>query len=101
YDVREYWLSTDLRDDPWLKWWNAPGTNLARASLELAGQRNRLDSTAPTRMMKGVDRIAEVYGPPAAVAAVEPNSISAFRFDRLYFCSRALKEATERAGFRV
>ena len=30
-----------------------------------------------------------------------PNSIAAFRFDRLYFCSQALKEETERAGFRV
>jgi glycosyltransferase involved in cell wall biosynthesis len=60
-----------------------------------------LDVVAPTRMMKGYDRIPEVYGPPEVIAAVPPNSIAGFRFDRLYFCSRALKEATEQAGFRV
>jgi glycogen synthase len=101
YDIGDHWLSTDLRDDPWLKWWNSPATNLARSSLEFAGQRSRLDTVAPTRMIRGIDRIPEVYGPPKAVAAVPPNSISAFRFDRLYFCSRALKETTEEAGFRV
>jgi glycosyltransferase involved in cell wall biosynthesis len=101
YDIGDHWLSTDLREDPWLKWWNSPGTNLARSSLELAGQRNRLDAVAPTRLIKGIDRIPEVYGPPKVVAGVQPNSVSAFRFDRLYFCSRALKETTEESGFRV
>ena len=52
-------------------------------------------------MVKGYDRIPEVYGDAASLAQVAPNSIPAFRFDRLYFCSQALKEATERAGFRV
>jgi len=101
YDVADHWLSTGLREDPWLKWWNAPGTNLARSSLELAGQRNRLDATAPTRMMKGLDRIPDVYGSAQVTAALQPDSISAFRFDRVYFCSQALKAATVRAGFRV
>ncbi|HXT41624.1 MAG TPA: glycosyltransferase family 4 protein [Candidatus Angelobacter sp.] len=101
YDIADRWLADDLRQDPWLRWWNAPGTNLARTGLELAGRRNRLDETAPTRMMRGLDRIPEVYGPPAAVANVPPNSVSAFRFDRLYFCSRALKQTTEESGFRV
>jgi glycosyltransferase involved in cell wall biosynthesis len=101
YDIADRWLADDLRHDPWLRWWNAPGTNLVRSSLELAGRRNRLDGTAPTRMMRGLDRIPEVYGPPAAVANVQPNSVSAFRFDRLYFCSRALKQTTEESGFCV
>jgi glycosyltransferase involved in cell wall biosynthesis len=35
------------------------------------------------------------------LAKVAPNSIPAFRFDRLYFCSLALKQATEQVGFRV
>jgi glycosyltransferase involved in cell wall biosynthesis len=52
-------------------------------------------------MIKGIDRIPEVYGPPAAIASVQPNSIAAFRFDRIYFCSQSLKQATEKAGFRV
>src|SRR5438093_276484 len=35
------------------------------------------------------------------IADLQPDSISSFRFDRLYFCSRALKQTTEQAGFRV
>ncbi len=101
YDIADDWLAADLRTDPWLRWWNSPGTNLARSSLELAGQRNRFDATAPTRMMKGIDRIPEVYGSPEMLAAVPPDSIAAFRFDRLYFCSRRLKQRTEQAGFHV
>ena len=101
YDIADRWLADDLHQDPWLRWWNAPGTNLVRSSLELAGRRNRLDEIAPTRMMRGLDRIPDVYGPPAAVANVQPNSVSAFRFDRLYFCSRALKQTTEESGFCV
>jgi len=101
YDIADGWLANELREDPWLRWWNAPGTNLLRSSLELAGQRNRFDATAPTRMIKGLDRIPELYGPPDLVAAVQPDSIASFRFERLYFCSRSLKQVTEQAGFQV
>jgi glycosyltransferase involved in cell wall biosynthesis len=101
YDIADRWLADEVREDPWLRWWNAPGTNLTRSSLELAGQRNRLDAVAPTRMMKGIERIPEVYGRPELVANVQPDSITAFRFDRLYFCSRALKQSTQQAGFHV
>jgi len=101
YDIADRWLADEVREDPWLRWWNAPGTNLTRSSLELAGKRNRLDAVAPTRMMKGIDRIPEVYGRPEIVAHVQADSIAAFRFDRLYFCSRALKQATEQGGFHV
>src|SRR5260221_554903 len=105
YDVADYWLAEDMRADPWLRWWNRPGgpalPRFWRACLELAGRRNPLDSQAPTRMVKGYDRIPEVYGEAAERVNAVPNSISAFRFDRLYFCSQALREATEQAGFRV
>ena len=105
YDVADYWMAEDLRTDPWLRWWNRPGgpvlSKFWRACLELIGKRNQLDAQVPTRMMKGYDRIPEVYGEAAEIARVAPNSIPAFRFDRLYFCSQALKEATEKAGFRV
>lgn len=101
YDIADDWLAAGLRQDPWLRWWNSPGTNLARSSLELAGKRNRLDAVAPTRMMKGIDRIPEVYGSGETLAAVPPDSITAFRFDRLYFCSRGLKQKTVQAGFHV
>ena len=101
YDIADRWLADDLRADAWLRWWNSPATNLMRTGLELAGRRNRLDAVAPTRMMRGIDRIPEVFGSPAIIAKVQPNSISAFRFARLYFCSRALKQTTEESGFRV
>src|ERR1051326_3482072 len=101
YDIADRWLADDLRADPWLRWWNAPGANVLRSGLELAGKRTRLDAVAPTRMMKGFDRIPEVYGPAEIVANVQPDSIAAFRFDRLYFCSRALKQASTEAGFHV
>jgi glycogen(starch) synthase len=105
YDVANAWLSEGVRKDPWLRWWNQPhpsfSENMARSALEMAGKRNALDETAPTRMMKGYERLPQVYGNAAEMAAVQPNSINAFRFDRLYFSSRSLKEASERAGFRV
>jgi glycosyltransferase involved in cell wall biosynthesis len=105
YDMADYWLAEDVRTDPWLRFWNSPGISapqkLWRACLEMSGKRNHLDALAPTRMMKGYDRIPDVYGTGSGPGALAPNSISAFRFDRLYFCSQALKEATEQAGFRV
>lgn len=105
FDVADAWMLEGLREDPWLRWWNRPTgpffSSLWRACLEGAGRRNPFDETAPTRMMKGYERLPELYGPPEAVARVAPNSIPAFRFDRLYFCSQALKDATEQAGFRV
>jgi glycosyltransferase involved in cell wall biosynthesis len=46
--------------------------------------------------MKGYDRMPELYaGPP------QPNSLNAFRFDRIYFSSTWLKESAESAGFQV
>ncbi|MDQ6631773.1 MAG: glycosyltransferase [Verrucomicrobiota bacterium] len=105
YDVSDFWLSADIREDPWLRFWNAPSVGLidnsTRAALEMSGERGRLDSTAPTRMMKGYERLPAVFGSPKERGKVEPNSIAAFRFDRLYFCSEALKQLTERSGFRV
>lgn len=105
YDVADHWLSTDLRADPWLHWWNrqpAPVLGgLVRGCLELSGSRNRLDLSAPTRLQKGYDRLPNVYGPAAALERVEPNSVAGFRFDCLYFCSQALKEHAEKMGFSV
>jgi hypothetical protein len=49
----------------------------------------------------GIERIPEVYGSAPTLAAVPPDSIAAFRFDRLYFCSRRLKQKTQQAGFCV
>jgi glycosyltransferase involved in cell wall biosynthesis len=101
YDVADDWISKGVKADPWLDFWNRPGTNLRRASLELAGQRSAIDEVAPTRMMKGYDRVPQLWGKANEVARGDANSISAFRFDRLYFCSQALKDMTAEAGFRV
>jgi glycogen synthase len=96
HDVADNWLALEVRNDPWLRWWNHPGTNLARKALEFSGQRNALDDLAPTRLMRGYDRMPELYADVSAA-----NSLSAFRFDRIYFASPWLKEAAEQAGFQV
>ena len=70
-----------------------------RASLEASGQRDKISETIPTRMMKGYERVPELWG--KAAATVQPGAISAFHFDRPYFCSQALKSDAEQAGFRV
>jgi glycogen synthase len=105
YDVFDYWLSAEVREDPWLRFWNAPSppllTQSTRKALELSGERGRLDTTAPTRLMKGYDRVPALFGNPKERAAVEPNSIGGFRFDHIYFCSQALKNLTEQVGFVV
>jgi glycogen synthase len=105
YDVGDDWLSRGIRTDPWLRWWNQPeapmGEKLQRASLELSGGREKMNRLAPTQMTKGYDRVKELYGPIEALERVQPNSIGAFNFPRLYFCSNSLKEEAERAGFRV
>ena len=104
YDVGDNWIAEGVRSDPWLRWWNRPGGPLLSAAwrffLETLGQRNKVDQLAPTRLIKGYNRIPSVYRAPAE-AVIKPNSISEFRFDRLYFCSQALKQSTEQAGFKV
>ncbi len=105
YDVFDHWLSADVPRDPWLRFWNAPSLPLveqpARVALEMSGERGRLDGCAPTRMMSGYDRLPALFGNAKARAKVEPNSIAGFRFERMYFCSQALKQVAERAGFCV
>jgi glycosyltransferase involved in cell wall biosynthesis len=105
YDVHDHWLSADVPADPWLRYWNAPSLPFleqsGRAAMEMSGERGRLDATAPTRMMKGYDRLPGLYGDAKARAAVAPNSLTGFRFERIYFCSHALKQLTERVGFPV
>lgn len=98
FDVADGWLCPGLRDDPWLAFWNSPGPNVRRSSLELTGGRNRLDATAPTRLTRGYDRVPELYGPEVKPP---PGGLGAFKFERLSFVSPWLKERAEAAGFRV
>jgi glycosyltransferase involved in cell wall biosynthesis len=103
YDVDDYWIVNELREDPWLFWWNSNNisfqSNVMRRGLEMGGQRDKLDGVAPTRCQMGLERLPEVFSKPQV--ELEPNSIGVFHFNRLYFCSHALKDATEKAGFRV
>jgi glycogen(starch) synthase len=100
YDVFDHWLSANVREDPWLRFWNAPSlpflAQSTRKALEMSGERGRLDTSAPTRMMRGYDRLPALFGD-----AVAANSIGGLRFDRIYFCSHALKQLTEQMGFCV
>jgi len=105
YDVFDHWLSANVSEDPWLRYWNSPSlplfTQSTRKAMEMSGERGRLDASAPTRMGKGYDRVPALFGDAKDRAAVEPNTIAGFRFDRIYFCSQALKSLTERVGFVV
>ncbi len=105
YDVADYWLANEVSEDPWLRWWNTShasfGGALWRGVLEAFGRRSSADAEAPTRLMKGYDRVPGLFGRPGKPEPIQPNSISAFRFDRLYFCSQSLKQTTEESGFRV
>ena len=105
YDVFDHWLSANVREDPWLHFWNSPRlpflAQSTRKALEMSGERIRLDSAAPTRLMKGYDRVPGIFGEGRDRAVVAPNSIPGFRFDRIYFCSQTLKHLTEQVGFCV
>jgi glycosyltransferase involved in cell wall biosynthesis len=70
-----------------------------RKALELSGERLRLDSTAPTRYVRGYDRIPAIYGDEKDRANVEPDSVADFRLDNIYFCSQTLKQLSEKVGF--
>lgn len=100
YDVADFWMAAEVKSDPWLWWWNSPSTSMlgqsARAAMELSGERGRIDAIAATRLFNNYSRLPELFtGTP------EPDSINAFVFDRIYFCSEILKQSTRQAGFRV
>lgn len=103
FDVEDHWISNEVREDPWLWWWNCDkvplSVSMMRRTLELSAQRDRIDKAAPTRCQAGVDRMPGVFGKPPG--ELPPDSIGQFHFNRAYFCSHALKQATMQAGFRV
>jgi len=105
FDVHDHWLSANVREDPWLRFWNSPALPLlqqsSRTALEMSGERGRLDDTAPTRVKKGYDRLPVLFAEGKDLATVEPNSIAGFQFDHIYFCSQALKSLAEKVGFCV
>jgi glycosyltransferase involved in cell wall biosynthesis len=105
YDVFDHWLSTDVAEDPWLRFWNAPSlpflAQSTRKALEMSGERGRLDGKAPTRLQEGYDRVPGLFGDEGDRRKLPPNSIAGFRFERIYFCSQTLKCLAEQTGFCV
>lgn len=81
YYVSDHWIARGLSSDVWLNWWNDENPpwkrRTLRASLEIAGLRQRWSREAPTR---------------------SPRQLT---FRRIYFCSRALRALTAQAGWNV
>jgi glycogen synthase len=77
----DHWIARGFTTDVWLRWWNRQDApvhqRLARWMCEIAGLRKRWDVRAATSA-----------GPE-------------FRFERICFCSRALRQSTVNAGWDV
>ena len=81
FDISDHWIARSLVADVWLDWWNRDQRLLAVRLLRwfwvLTGAQGRWSRIAPT------------------------NPVSAIRFPRIYFCSRALRELTAAKGYPV
>ncbi|MBA4149815.1 MAG: glycosyltransferase family 4 protein [Verrucomicrobia bacterium] len=81
FAVCDHWIARSNEADVWLHWWQRRDGSLAQKCLrsfwELTGTRKRLDKIAPT------------------------TPIQEFKFQRLYFCSKALRTFTQNAGYPV
>jgi glycosyltransferase involved in cell wall biosynthesis len=78
--LSDHWIARGFTSDVWLNWWNGPagpGKKAIRALLSATGIRSRLHERSPT------------------------NPAPHVRFQRLYFCSKALRKLTASAGFEV
>jgi glycosyltransferase involved in cell wall biosynthesis len=78
--VSDHWIAR-LSSDVWLRWLNredaSPAQRLVRAALTRLGRRRRWNALAPT------------------------YPVGQLRFERIYFCSRALRDLTAAAGYPV
>ncbi|MGZ8898767.1 MAG: glycosyltransferase family 4 protein [Limisphaerales bacterium] len=80
YYLSDHWIARGFTSDVWLNWWNGPAgakKKVLRGLAGLTGLRARWQRSAPT------------------------NPHSQLRFQRLYFCSKALRKLTAAAGFEV
>lgn len=97
-------MITDLRRDPWFKWWNSEKLPLTervrRHALELTGERVRLDELAPTRPGAATVRLPELFDVDPATP-LKPGALDVFPFARMYFCSEYLRRTVGEAGLRV
>jgi glycogen(starch) synthase len=80
YYLSDHWIARGFASDVWLQWWNRAGTakdRLIRGILKWTGVRAYWQRIAPT------------------------NPAQHVRFQRLYFCSKALRKLTASSGFEV
>lgn len=79
YYLSDHWIARGFDSDVWLQWWNGRSlkNRIASAGLKAIGARDYWDRIAPTN-------------PPRHL-----------KFQRLYFCSKALRKLTASAGFEV
>lgn len=81
YDVSDHWIARSLVADVWLSWWN-------RRNLSL-----------PARLLRGFWTLTGARKRWSRIAPTDP--VSAIRFPRIYFCSRALRDLSAGRGYRV
>jgi len=79
--LSDHWIARGFTSDVWLQWWNKSETSskivFVRKMAEMTGCRSWLRRVAPT------------------------NPVHHLQFQRLYFCSKALRKLTASAGFEV
>jgi glycosyltransferase involved in cell wall biosynthesis len=80
YYLSDHWIARGFKSDVWIQWWNRKESSKDRAvrtALKFLGVRAYWQRIAPTN-------------PPEQL-----------KFQRLYFCSKALRKLTASAGFEV
>jgi len=81
YHLSDHWIARSLAADVWLDWWNRGNPSslarLLRTVWNWSGRRRKWSAVAPT-------------GP-----------VRSIRFDRISFCSRALRDLTAAKGYSV
>jgi glycosyltransferase involved in cell wall biosynthesis len=81
FAVCDHWIARSQYADVWINWWNRENASLQHRFLRgfwtLNGQRRACQLTAPT------------------------NPISHLRFQRIHFCSQALRDFTAAQGYDV
>jgi glycosyltransferase involved in cell wall biosynthesis len=81
FDVSDHWIARSLVGDVWLRWWNQENPPLTHRALRSVwnalGLRSKYQAQAPTNPLRHIE------------------------FPRIYFCSAALRDITEKKGYNV
>jgi glycogen synthase len=78
YYMSDHWLARSAESDVWLRWWNNPSP------------------TPLQRLLRGIGRVTGFRRYCRSAAPTDP--IHRLKIERIYFCSRALRELTVAAG---